>query len=297
MNDDRLQELFTEPILARRYLDPGYSGHGSDVWHVQTASAEVVVRAFRWGAPGGPFWGGCHALFGIDPARIFDLEPLNATLARLSPIPVPRVLRKAALAGRPCVIVEYVPGNSLEAFDRLPESALEHLGQALSHIHGQRFPYYGHPSGRVRHPLPSFPRRLAETLRLLVQQFHQGNARICAALEPMCAAALQLPPLEAGALVMIALDPTQFLTDGERLTGLVDTEAYVIGPRALDFIALEYVLNQPGAAAVARGYARLLPLPDLAAARPVYRYLYRLLEVQGKPDLDAWMEQPAVFGR
>jgi Ser/Thr protein kinase RdoA (MazF antagonist) len=255
----------------------------------------VVVRAFRWGSPGGPFWGGCHHLFGIDPGSIFDLEPLNGLLARLSPIAVPRVRRKATLAGRSCVVVDYVPGAPLEAFDHLPESALEELGRALACIHCRRFASYGHPTGKPRHPLPTFHTRLAETMRLLVDQFYQHDARISAALEPMWAAALQLPPLEVGALVMIDLDPTQFLTDGEHLTGLIDTEAYVIGPRAFDFIALEYLLTQPGAAAVARGYAGLLPLPDLVAVRPVYRYFYRLLEAQGKIDLAEWMARPRVF--
>lgn len=53
------------------------------------------------------------------------------------------------------------------------------------------------------------------------------------AIEPLCTAALQLPPLEAGALVLVDMDAPQFLTDGGLLTGLVDTEAYVIGLREL----------------------------------------------------------------
>ncbi len=207
MNELPLQLLFAEPIIAQRYLDPGYSGHGSDVWYVQTTREEVVVRAFRWGSPGGPFWGGCHHLFGIDPSSIFDLEPLNAMLGRLSPIPVPRVRKKVRLADeQACVVVDYLPGAPLAAFEQLPESALEHLGRALAHIHRRRFRYYGHPAGKVRYSLSTFGGRLAETMRLLVEQFHQHDAGIQAALEPMCAAALRLPPLEAGTLVMIDLD-------------------------------------------------------------------------------------------
>jgi hypothetical protein len=63
----------------------------------------------------------------------------------------------------------------------------------------------------------------------------------------------------------------------------------------MDFIALEYLLDPPGAAAVARGYNAIQPLPDLSAVRPVYRYLYRLLEAQGRAELEIWMAHPAVF--
>ena len=45
-------------------------------------------------------------------------------------------------------------------------------------------------------------------------------------------------------LVLIDMDPTQFLSDGTTITGLVDTEAYAVAPRELDFIGLEYVLTE-----------------------------------------------------
>ena len=40
------------------------------------------------------------------------------------------------------------------------------------------------------------------------------------------------------------MDPTQFLSDGTTITGLVDSEAYAVAPRELDFIGLEYVLTE-----------------------------------------------------
>ncbi len=40
------------------------------------------------------------------------------------------------------------------------------------------------------------------------------------------------------------MDPTQFLSDGTSITGLVDTEAYAVAPREFDFIGLEYVFTE-----------------------------------------------------
>lgn len=94
---------------------------------------------------------------------------------------------------------------------------------------------------------------------------------------------------------MLDVDATQFLTADDRITALIDTEAYVVAPRALDFIGYEYELDERGAAAFAAGYRTLLPLPDLATVRPVYRYLYRLLGVQGAVPLDEWLAWPTRF--
>ncbi len=66
-------------------------------------------------------------------------------------------------------------------------------------------------------------------------------------------------------------------------------------PPALDLIGYEYELDAPAAAAFAAGYRTIAPLPDLTAVRPVYRYLYRLLETQGAVPLDAWLAWPGVF--
>lgn len=291
-----LQSLFSAPIVEQTYLDPGYSGHASDVWRVQTTREVVVVRSLRETEElAGPFWKGCHSLFGLDPRRLFDLEPINAILAQLSSIPVPQVLRKGLVGGQPYAVVEYMPGSPLNDFSSLSGSALEALGQALARIHTCQFEYYGSLGGQVRSALSTFPARLIETMRMLVHQFYQQNAAIKEALSPTCEAVSELPSVEAGVPVLIDIDPTQFLTDGELFTALVDTEAYAIGPRELDFIGLEYILDQRGATALARGYNGVLPLPKLSQVRPVYRYLYRLLEVQGSVELDVWMRHPPLF--
>lgn len=290
-----LQPLFPDKILEQVALDPGYSGHASDVWLVRTCNEEVVVRASRLnGDPANDFWWGAWRVFGIDPRRVFDMEIVNRYLSQLSPIPVPRVIRKEWLEGRPYVLVERMQGRALRSFAGQPPALLEELGTALASIHSFRFDYCGHPAGRLLHSPAEFHTRLAMAMRELVARFHP-DTRVQKRLEEMCAAAGALPAPEAGALVMLDMDPSQFLTDGKRLTALVDTEAYVIGPRELDLVALEYVLDAEGAGAVARGYRSVTPLPDLTAVRPVYRYFCRLLSIQGSVDIDRWMAWPELF--
>lgn len=291
-----LQSLFTEPIVEQRALDPGNSGHASDVWLVRTRTEEVIVRASRLdGQPDNEFWWGLHHLFGVDPRRVFDLEQVNACLSRLSSIPVPRVLRRGYVEERPHVVVERMAGNVLRSFAGLSGSALRELGGALARIHSHRFDWCGSPAGTLQYAPAQFPTHLVATMEELVARFYGGVKEMAEPLRPMCEAARRLPAPEAGALIMADMDPSQFLWDGERLTALVDTEAYGVGPRELDFIALEYVLDARGAAAVADGYRTVLPLPDLSAVRPVYRYLYRLLRIQGSVPLGEWLAWPHLF--
>src|SRR5262249_46479788 len=140
-----------------------------------------------------------------------------------------------------------------------------------------------------------FPARLVETMRQLVEKEYRGEPRIRAELEPICLDAGRLPLPDAGSLVLVDIGSGQFLTDGQRLTALVDTEAYVIGPRELDFIGLEYCLDPPSVVPFLAGYRSVLPLPTLSPVRSVYRYLYRLLGVRGQVDLEESMGWPCVF--
>lgn len=91
------------------------------------------------------------------------------------------------------------------------------------------------------------------------------------------------------------MDPTQFLSDGSTITGLVDTEAYAIAPREFEFIGLEYVLTEKEARAFKSGYETIMPIPQLEKCRQPYRYLYRLLSVQGSVELEKWLRHPSYF--
>lgn len=293
-----LQPLFPQPILRAVSLDPGYQDHGSDVWLVETAAERVVVRSSRIQGPTdelNDFWWGCRHLFGIQPWQTFDLEVIHAVLSEASGFRIPQVLRKGEIEGRQFIVVEWLAGAPLGSFAELSEEALVEFGRGLAAIHNRTFDFCGHLTRRVVHALSEFHERVAETMRGAARRFYAHDLAVQAALDSMCEAVLQLPPPEAGSPILVDMDPTQFLVEDGRVSALVDTEAYGIGPRELDFIALEYCLDEASAAAIARGYRSVLPLPDLTQARRPYRYLYRLLSIQGEVPLDEWLEHPHLF--
>ncbi|MFD2446611.1 phosphotransferase [Bacillus sp. CGMCC 1.16607] len=290
-----LQTLFYDPILSVQELSPGYDDHASDVWLVKTSKEEVVVRTSRMiEEPDNDFWWGCKSFFGIDPRKVWELEDVNNILKPISSIPVPSVIHKGKIEQRELVVVEKLEGTVLTSLIEQPESVLESLGKGLASIHQFQANYVGNPSGTFQVPLEKFHEHLMIGMEEHVSKFYQGTS-IANKLPEMVEIIKQLPPIDYASFVLIDMDPTQFLTDSMEVTGIVDTEAYVLAPREFDFIGLEYLLDTRSAEAFKKGYESILPIPNLSEYRKPYRYLYRLLAVQGKVEIEKWLNHNIFF--
>ncbi|WP_152656056.1 hypothetical protein [Oceanobacillus sp. CFH 90083] len=288
--------LFNEPIKEVQELSPGYEDHASDVWLVKTENQEVVVRSSRMTEePNNDFWWGCKKLFGIDPRRVFELENVNNTLNNITSIPIPRVLNKGNCFSREFVVVEKLTGEMVKSFEGKPSTVLQSLGEGLANIHMNRKKYVGNPSGTYKVRLEVFHQHLKHTMAEIVFKFYNEEKEISKKLAEVKDLLDKAPIPEYSTFVLVDMDPTQFLSDGKVISGLVDTEAYVIAPRELDFIGLEYVLDEKSAMEFKTGYEKVLELPDLTGVRKPYRYLYRLLSVQGDMNIDEWLGYQELF--
>ncbi len=289
-----LQPLFPQPIISQTRYPAAYADHTNEVWRVRTATEQAVVRIPRPAAElQSPFWRGVQFLFGLAPTAPHRLARINRLLAEHSPLPIPQVVRSGTVAGRPCVVVEYLPGERLHDLRQLPAPELARLGAAVATQHQQPESWYGTIDGTTRHPLSDFWPRVATTMHHLATA--TPDPTLAAPLAQFQAAARALPPPRDAVPVMLDVDATQFLVRHGQITGLVDTDAFALAPRELELVGYEYELDQPSAAAFAAGYRAVLPLPNLPAVRPVYRYLCRLLETQGPVPLADWLNWPTFF--
>ncbi len=289
------QKLFSSPILSINTLDPGYEDHASDVWLIQTKEEEVIVRSSKMTSePNNDFWWGCKYLFGIDPRNVHALEIIHTLLQKHTTLPIPKILQKHRFE-REYVVVEKLSGQVLDSFIGQPDSLLYSLGKGLAQIHQYTANYIGNPTETFKIRLNQFYKHIEKVSQQLVEKFHSHNPKICNTLKNFQTQLHALPTPKEATLVLIDMDPTQFLTDGSRITGLVDTEAYAIAPREFDFIGLEYVFTEKEARTFQKGYETIMPIPDLKQCRTPYRYLYRLLSVQGNSDLDEWLQHPSYF--
>lgn len=196
---------------------------------------------------------------------------------------------------RQFVVVEKLEGRTVSSFIGQPPSVLQSLGEGLARIHVNQKRYAGNPSGTFRVELSDFHQHVITGMKQIVSSFYADHHQIAATLPDIIGGLKDLPAPDSSSFVLIDMDPSQFLSDGRTITGLVDTEAYVIAPRAFDFIGLEYILDEASAAEFSIGYEKVMPLPDLTFVRLPYRYLYRLLSVQGSVDLDEWLESKTLF--
>lgn len=291
-----LQQLFISPIISVQALHPGYEDHASDVFLVKTETEEVIVRSSKMTEePNNDFWWGCKNLFGIDPRHVHHLETIHALLKKHTTLPIPTILQKHVLNEREYVIVEKLTGNTLQSFIGQPDSILFSLGKGLAEIHSFQAEFIGNPSSTFHIPLEEFKSHILKVSKDLVNKFYSDNASIQNAFHTFESQLSSLPSPKESTLVLIDMDPTQFLSDGESITGLVDTEAYAISPREFDFIGLEYVLTEKEAHAFKQGYETIMPIPRLEECRHPYRYLYRLLSVQGSVELEKWLSHPSYF--
>ncbi|QSO46844.1 phosphotransferase [Alicyclobacillus mengziensis] len=291
-----LQSLFPHPIQRIHHFADVHPGQASDVWLVTTANEQAIVRTTRMSSqPTSDFWFGCRHLFGIDPTDVFAMEVVNQSLRPVSLISIPRVVRKATVHGVPFVVVEVISGEPVQSFLHLPAEAIYELGKGIASIHQLQRTTCGNFRGTLAYPVNQFHEHVAQLIPQLVTRFHSNDAAILSEM-PWFVTEFERNGASPFAVpVLLDMDPTQFLTNGSRITGLIDTEVYAFGPPELDLVALEYLLDEPRAQAFQTGYRQLRDFPDLTRVRPLYRYLHLLLSVQGEVPLGQWMNHPILF--
>jgi len=288
-----LQSLFSEPIISQFTL----GGWSSDVFLVNTEAGEYVVRSSGVDETvDAPFVWACSNLFGKELSETFDMELINQYLSGLtSSIAIPSVFGKAVIDGRQVIAVEKMNGTNVSFLDK-PPMMMEDLGRSIAEIHSHKVDEWGALNGSLRHELGDFPVKLAHAMRVLAGRYYMKNTIINEHLDHYCTLAANMPVPAYASCIMLDMDPRQFLSSGDRVSAIVDTEAYVLGPREMDLIAIECSIDEAGAQAFRKGYAEVLPFPDLSEVRELYRFFFCLIEIKGPSfDYDKWMSMPAVL--
>jgi hypothetical protein len=243
-----------------------------------------------------PFVWACSNLFGKELSEAFDMELINQYLSRLtSNIAIPKVFGKAIIDGRQVTAVEKMNGTNL-SFQAKSSMMMEDLGRSIAEIHSHKVFEWGSLNGSLRYELGDFPQKLADAMRFMAVRYYKGDTVINEHLDHYCSLAANMSVPTYASCIMLDMDPRQFLSNGERVSAIVDTEAYVLGPREMDLIAIECSLDEMGAHFFRNGYAEVLPFPDLSEVRELYRYFFCLLEIKGPAfDYHKWMSMPNLL--
>ena len=293
-----IQDLFDKKILEQEYLDPGYEDHATEVIRVKTEDEQVVFRSPRYMCELnelGSFGWGLYKMFNLDMRDVFRLEDINKTITKFGPIPSPQILSKGYIKERPYIIVQFMKGKFLSNLAEQPEELVEEFGKILATIHKNTFSYFGLYSGDKQYSLKSFWKRLGNTIEEIVGKYYSQDDAVKERMQVILYEISQLPDPTESAFVMIDLDSTQLLAQDGHFTSIVDTDAYVVAPRELDFVNIEYLLDERSVIPFIRGYSSILPIPDISKPREPLRYFLRLLEVQGEVNIEMWMNKTKLF--
>jgi len=254
-------------------LPQAFEDSTNDLWRLhRRAGANWLLRLRRDAAMDQPFWQGVSGLFGPPFA---ELESRYRAIAELSPLRVPRAVgRLPALGATDHFVSEWLEGETATA---TPENA-ERLGHHLAAVH-------------AREVRPGSGTAWGERLARVIEQLGAGQP----ATAGFARDARRLPEPSDWRWILPDIRWDQFLMREGRLDALVDIEAFVVGPPAMDFIALEYQLDAEQARRLVAAYRQHRPLPELRACRSVYRYLYFLMGILGETDLERWMAHPPLL--
>jgi hypothetical protein len=243
-----------------------------------------------------PFWQGLQQLFVFDfIASLGRYDRVYDQVNAMTPLNIPRLMvaGSGSVAGSKLgqggfLLTEYVSGKNIEPH-RIDDSHVEQLAHHLAALHQNRETSFG-PLFAPQSSANLWGNTLVETLTVLAR----AQAIDSVVLDSVLVRAAKIQ-VETFHPIMPDLRWDQFLVTDTGTLCLIDLDAMVWGPRALELVLLEYLLDESQLKLFKGIYTQSHSIPDLDAVREVYRLLLFLMNVLGESDLEAWMGHSMKF--
>ncbi len=276
-----LPKLIAEPnAIPNKFEDSTHR-----LFYCQTEDGEMVLKICNGATIAkSHFWSGANRLFAIDfPDSLGDIHATHAFLEKKGALTIPHFV--AARANR------YVLTHFLAGKDLVPEQiADEYVVQLAAHIaklHQCTYSKWG-KLHTLQFSATAWASRLRDTLVSLAKQHDTLIA------EPLLAEILaRAEDIQESEFVPVMLDLRwdQFRSSSANTLALIDLDAFVIAPRALDLVLLEYVFTPAQLAMFKQSYTQIHSWPDHNAHTPCYQLLLFLMNILGETDLAKWMQR------
>jgi hypothetical protein len=276
-----LPKLLAEPsAMPNKFEDSTHA-----LWHCQTTDGEMVLKVCNHASVAkSHFWLGLNHLFAVDfPNSLSNIHLTHDFLMLHGALKVPELV--AASANR-FVLTRFLPGVDLEA-TQMDDKWLVALAKHIAKLHQRTYQEWGslHAPQFVA---ADWSKRLHQTLKFLAEKSDTPIA------EEMLSEILALAEnVEETQFVPMMLDLRwdQLRCLSNNNLALVDLDAFVVAPRALDLILVEYLLNPEQLNLFKQHYVQTQDWPDNAAQKPCYQLLLFLMHVLGETDLQRWMQR------
>lgn len=275
-----LPKLLAKPVAIPSKFDD--STHL--VWRCQTADGEMVLKVCnRVKIAQSVFWLGLNHLFDADfPNNLGNIQCAHDFLSQNSALQVPEYM---ASAPSRFVLTRFLAGFDLVAGiinDAQVIALANHIARLHLHTHTRW--------GSLHAPQFSangWPERLQNTLTFLLQQ---NKVEKTAQIQTILALAGKIKETVFVPMMLdLRWDQLRSLDNCD--LALVDLDAFVIAPKNLDFVLLQYVLSPAQWLLFKHQYCQTHIWPDYTQQKPCYRLLLFLMNVLGETDLTRWMHQ------
>lgn len=266
------------------------------LWRCDTVDGEMILKVCNHTkVRTSSFWQGMKHLFAVDlPSSLGDFAKIYTKVTQTGSLSVPDYIASGSASddghSPAFILTRFVSGSMVETSD-IDEVKLKILAGHLSQMHQCKQNTWGSILASNMTAM-QWPQRLQHTLRTLAGK--QTSVIPSDMLEHAVKLAGTISPQQF-VPIMPDLRWDQFLHHDGKLSALVDLDAFVFGPRELEWVLLEYLLDEQQANIFAEHYQKTLALPDLSLVRIPYRLLLFLMNVLGEKNVDAWMQAPTRF--
>ncbi|MBL1458080.1 MAG: phosphotransferase [Methylophaga sp.] len=276
------------PVLQKpaSRIPAQFSDSSHQLWFCETVDGPMVLKLCdHANIDQSAFWQGMNSLFSINfPASLGNIAGVYQRISSISPLSIPSLINSMQAQ---FLLARWLPGDDVEPSAITPLT-IKSLANHLGLMHQQQHPQWGSLQ-QPEFTAIDWPLRLKKTLQQQADSIEQTVLQ---------QALKQAEQLSENTFVPIMPDLRwdQFLMQQGKLSALVDLDAIVYGPKTLEFVLLEYLLDQSQAEQFAAEYQNNQVIPDLTDVRLPYRLLLFLMNVLGETDLNSWLNHPERFG-
>lgn len=273
-----------------------YDDSTNRLWQCETVDGSMMLKVCdHHNVKSSTFWLGMQSLFDINlPRQLAHFDQLYSHINKSSSLTIPEYIASASLSeddsSSAFILARFLSGKMVESSD-IDARMVRELAAHISQLHQNQRGTWGAVYFQGK-DVSLWNDCLQKTLIKLADK---SNRIISNAILNEALAEIDNYTVETFVPIMPDLRWDQFLQQDGNLTALVDLDAIVYGPRELELVLLEFLLDEQQAMIFSEKYQQLHSLPDLSPVRKPYRLLLFMMNVLGEENVDAWMQAPTRF--
>jgi len=290
------QQQILPELVQVTALPALYDDSTNRLWQCETVDGPMMLKVCEHhNVKSSTFWQGMQLLFNINlPRQLKHFEQLYSHINTISCLAIPEYIASDSIsedeASSAFILAGLLPGSMVD-LSHVDDGMVRKLAAQISQLHQSQRETWGAVYSQGM-DVGLWLDRLRNTVITLADK---PSHIISSAVLNDALAEIENCAVESFVPIMPDLRWDQFLQQDGTLTALVDLDAIAYGPRELELVLLEFLLNEQHAAIFSEEYQKSHSLPDLSRVRKPYRLLLFMMNVLGEKNVDAWMQAPTRF--